>query len=151
MSLTSRKFTMPIRATKQNVVSPGQKIDVEKIQNFTRDQSVNQGFRFVVNQGSNPQPLVLTIPGIMILGISVLTLPLTNIADTYVTLKVNGYSVVESTHALQLCPNYALGQIIFPTPYMLAGNDKISVDFNKVDAGSIVLGFTIQYLPDPTK
>jgi hypothetical protein len=131
----------------QNMVGLGQKIPVKQIQDFTKSQPITQGFRFSLTQGNNPFPIVLTQPGIKLLGVSVIGLPLTDLQDTYVTFRVNKYLLLENVHALQLCPNYALGQIVFPTPFLLAGNDQISVSFEKNDAGNITTGFVVHYLP----
>jgi hypothetical protein len=140
--------TRPAMQTQPGATAPGQNIDVQKIKAFTELQSVTQGFRLSVAFGENPFPLVLNQPGFMIHGIAILAPTLASIAEMYLTFKVNSYSLIETVNALQLCPNYSLGGgFFYPSPYLLTGNDKISININKLDAGTVTIGVSVIYLP----
>ena len=136
----------------QNKVNPqnvgyGSNIAPGTIKALTAEFPLTQGVRYTLANGENPFSIVLNSPGRKMIGVSVNIATIASIGDTFAKITVNGYSLIDTVNLLQLCPNYVYGMMFFSTPYVLVGNDQIKVNFTKNDAGNIVIGFNIHYLP----
>jgi hypothetical protein len=124
--------------------SPAQ---MQLIQNFTKQQSYTQGYRFAFGAGITSQPLQLASPGKFLIGCSIIPEASSNISDTQVTLTINNNNVIMGVSAPLLNPGFIQGFLYYPTPQPLLGNDNIQVSFNKQNSGSIVLYFQMVYNP----
>lgn len=144
MTLIKRSGLIPPQP--KQTTAPGQQIPVTKIQDFASKIPVTEGDRFVIATGANPFPIDLDRPGLALVGVSITCATPADLFDTYVTLTINGYKLLNNVNALQLIPNYAIGIIMFPTEFLLAGNDKIQVEFQRNDVNpDVVIGFNYQY------
>lgn len=123
----------------------GNNLPVKSIQALANKQPVTQGSRLTMSQGANPFTVTLVIPGQRLLGISINTATLTDIADTYLTMNINGFNSLLDVNLLQICPLANQGMLFFPLDLALVGNDTFKLAFQKNDAGNINAGFNIHY------
>jgi hypothetical protein len=125
-------------------------VSTQSIKEFNSDgkQVYTQSFRFTINTGKTTIKPVLAGSGLFLKGIAITTQTTTSIADTQVNFSVNNRNILTDASALLFVPNYTLNQSVFyPTPQPLTSKDTFQFDFQKNDAGSVVVMATLIYVP----
>ena len=108
-----------------------------------------QGFRQqIAGQSTTNVNITLTSAGRFLLGLTVIPLTLSDIADTQITFLVNNINLLNGVATENLNPNFTqINYEFFPLPQPLQGNDTIQANFTKNDANTITLYINVFYLP----
>ena len=125
-------------------------VSPQSIKEFNSDgkQVYTQSFRITLNTGKTTFKPVLAGSGLLLKGIAITTQTTTSIADTQLNFAVNNRNILVDASALLFVPNYTLNkEVYYPTPQPLTGKDTFQFDFQKNDAGSVVVMATLVYVP----
>lgn len=123
---------------------------VNKLKVFNKNLRYVQGFRSAIAaSATTPITITLNSSGKKLLGIALIPASgtLSDIADCQVKFVVNNNNLLLNVAAQNLCPNFVQGMIFFPTPQDLFGNDSITLEITKNNAGAITLLTDIFYVP----
>lgn len=120
----------------------------QSTKNFNKDLIYVQGFRQQVLAGATiPIAVSLASPGRWLHGIAIIPTTASDMSDTQTTLVVNNNNVLNKVAAQNANPGFTQGQLFFPTPQPLSGNDTITQTFT--NNGSTPIQVTINYFYVP--
>ena len=114
---------------------------------FNKVMRYVQGFRTIINNGSNTLNITLNSPGKKLLGISIVPVGTGDISDTQISLLVNNNSVLTEVASQNINPQYVQSMIYFPLPQPLQGNDNFTFTIKKNDVNTITAIIDIFYVP----
>jgi hypothetical protein len=117
--------------------------------NFNKKIRYVQGFRQLIAGSSTTNlNITLTSAGKFLLGITVVPILITDIADTQITFLVNNINLLNGVASENLNPNFTQTNLeYFPLPQPLQGNDNIQANFIKNDVGNVTVYINVFYLP----
>jgi hypothetical protein len=115
---------------------------------FNKDLLYVQGFPSQVNAGSTvPTPINLNAPGRWLHGIAVIPVTGSDLTNVKINLVVNNNNVVINAAAPNLDPGYTQGQLFFPTPQPLSGNDTITLNATNSSGAAVSFNTNFFYVP----
>lgn len=122
--------------------------EAQKVKDFNTKIRYVEGFRFTIPGNSQtPFNVVPAAPGKFCLGVSMNLVTGSDLSDTTVSLIINNNNILNDCAVNNLVPQLVQGMLFFPTPNPLSGNDKITFNFNKSNAGTVFLYCNFFYLP----
>lgn len=122
----------------------------KNVKNFNDDLRYVQGVKAAITGGSTaPITITLNAAGRRLLGISIMPVDgsLATLADSQLKFIVNNNNLLLGVGANNLNPNFVQNMIFFPTPQPLSGNDSISIEFTKNNAGDTSIIINVFYVP----
>ncbi len=121
---------------------------VQNTKNFNKDLVYVQGFRQAVTTGQTvPVTVNLASPGRWLHGIAIIPKAGTDLTDCQITLVVNNNNVLFKAAASNADPGYTQGQLFFPTPQPLQGNDTITLNITNNGSGTVQTTTNFFYVP----
>lgn len=115
---------------------------------FNKDLIYVQGFRQIVPAGATvPVKVGLASPGRWLHGIAFIPTATSDIGDTQINLVVNNNNVLTDVAAQNANPGFTQGQIFFPTPQPLQGNDTITQNITNNGSSPITVTTNFFYVP----
>jgi hypothetical protein len=115
---------------------------------FNRDLLYVQGFRQAIGAGATVlMTISLTAPGKWLHGFAFIPTAASDITDVQLTLLVNNNNVTNKIAGENCNPGFTQGQIFFPTPQPLSGNDTITLSVTNNGAASVQITANFFYVP----
>jgi hypothetical protein len=116
--------------------------------NFNKDLIYVQGFRQVVAAGATvPVTVSLASPGRWLHGIAFIPTSASDISDTQLNLVVNNNNLLTKAAAENANPGFTQGQIFFPTPQPLQGQDTITLNITNNGSAPVTVTTNFFYVP----